>query len=99
MRYRSFYVDTLVASGRPVPTMGGDLVVVDKEERGDLDWELITRSEEPHALEQKLYDVEISCPDGVFSGPAILVRSDGLTHVFRGVGELKDFVGFLEDLI
>ncbi len=90
MQHRSFYVESLHLTGRPVPTQGGDLVVVKRPE-SELDWELILRSPERYQIDKSPYDLEIVCPDGEFSGPAILVRSDGLSHVFRGVGDLEGF--------
>ncbi len=62
-----------------------------KDQTGDLDWELIHRSSRRHEIAQEPYDLEMSGPEGDFSGPAILVRSDGHSHVFRGVGRLDGF--------
>lgn len=33
----------------------------------------------------------MSSPEGNFAGSALLVRSDGSAHVFRGAGELDGF--------
>ena len=91
MRHRRYYIETLSASGRSVPSTGGDLIVASKEQTGDLDWELIHRSSRRYLIRQEPYDLEMSGPEGTFSGPAILVRSDGRSHVFRGVGTLQGF--------
>ena len=91
MRHRRYYIQTLTTSGRPVPSTGGDLIVAAKDQTVDLDWELIHRSSERHIIAQEPYDLEMSGPEGTFSGPAILVRSDGRSHVFRGVGRLEGF--------
>ena len=91
VRHRRFYIQTLSTSGRAVPSTGGDLVVAAKTQTGDLDWELIHRSSERCVIRQEPYDLEMSGPEGTFSGPAILVRSDGRSHVFRGVGVLQGF--------
>jgi hypothetical protein len=91
MRHRRYYIQTLSTSGRAVPSTGGDLVVAAKEQTGDIDWELIHRSSERYVIKQEPYDLEMVGPDGTFSGPAILVRSDGRSHVFRGVGKLDGF--------
>ena len=91
MRHRRYYIQSLITSGRTVPSSGGDLIVAAKEQTEDLDWELIHRSSERYAIRQEPYDLEMTGPEGTFSGPAILVRSDGLSHVFRGVGRLEGF--------
>jgi len=65
--------------------------VAARDETPDLDWELIHRSSKRHPLKQEPYDLEMEGPEGSFAGPAILVRSDGLSHVFRGVGTLQGF--------
>ena len=74
-----------------VPERGGDLIIASRKEHNDLDWELIYRSAARHHLRQEPYDLEMVGPEGRFGGPAILVRSDGQSHVFRGVGTLEGF--------
>lgn len=91
MRHRRYYIETLWTSGRAVPSTGGDLIVAAKEQTEDLDWELIHRSSENWPLRKEPYDLDMVGPEGRFAGPAILVRSDGRSHVFRGVGELHGF--------
>ncbi len=91
MRHRRYYIQSLWTSGVSVHEVGGDLIVASSEANNDLDWELIYRSSENHRLPQAPYDLEMVGPEGRFGGPAILVRSDGRSHVFRGVGTLEGF--------
>jgi len=91
VRHRRYYIASLRTSGLPVPQHGGDLLVASTEENSDLDWELIYRSSEHWVLRNEPYDLEMEGPEGAFGGPAILVRSDGRSHVFRGVGTLDGF--------
>lgn len=91
MRHRRYYIQTLWTSGLPVPARGGDLLVATRDETPDVDWELIYRSAHNWRLRQEPYDLEMEGPEGRFGGPAILVRSDGRSHVFRGVGTLDGF--------
>jgi hypothetical protein len=91
MRHRQFYIRSLRVSGRAAPEVGGDLLVASRAETPDLDWELVYRSSHRWPLDQAPYDLEMEGPEGRFEGPAILVRSDGRSHVFRGVGALDGF--------
>lgn len=91
VRHRSYYIQSLTASGQSVPEVGGDLMVASSDENNDIDWELIYRSSGHWPLRPEPYDLEMVGPEGRFGGPAILVRSDGRSHVFRGVGPLDGF--------
>jgi hypothetical protein len=91
MLHRRYYIQSLRTSGLPVPEVGGDLLVAVTEQSDDIDWELIYRSSENWRLRPEPYDLEMEGPEGRFGGPAILVRSDGRSHVFRGVGTLEGF--------
>ncbi len=91
MHHRRYYISSLRTSGQLVPAVGGDLIVAATEQNDDIDWELIYRSSETTRLRQEPYDLEMEGPEGNFVGPAILVRSDGRSHVFRGVGTLDGF--------
>lgn len=91
MRHRQYYIQSLRASGRLAPEVGGDLIVATREENRDIDWELIYRSSQRWHVAQTPHDLEMEGPEGRFEGPAILVRSDGRSHVFRGVGSLSGF--------
>lgn len=91
MQHRRFFVDELTASGQVFPRLGGNLLVVRRPESPQLDWELVVRTRERHHVDQAPYDLLIAGPDRAFSGSAILVRSDGRSHVFRGAGVLGGF--------
>lgn len=91
MEHRRFFVEGLVASGIEFPSLGGHLLVVRREESPNLDWELILQTREKIKVDQAPYNLLMSGPEGSFSGPAILVRSDDTSHVFRGAGELGGF--------
>ncbi|MEL6982132.1 MAG: hypothetical protein AAFO29_06885 [Actinomycetota bacterium] len=91
MRHRRYFIESLWTSGRAMPSRGGDLIVASKDQTDDLDWELIHRSSETWPMRKEPYDLDMIGPEGRFAGPAILVRSDGRSHVFRGVGTLDGF--------
>ncbi len=91
MRHRRFGIDEVSISDRPLSTRRGDLVVAERDGATHLDWELVSMSTEPTDIERSPYRLVMSGPEGRFSGSAVLVRSDGLTHVFRGAGELEGF--------
>lgn len=67
------------------------MIIAAKDQTDDLDWELIHRSSKKWPIRKEPYDLDMVGPEGSFAGPAILVRSDGISHVFRGVGELEGF--------
>ncbi len=94
MQHRRFYVSELIISERVLASRGGDLIVVRRENSDDLDWELIHRTLERVSIEQLPYHLQIQSPEGRFAGDAVLVRSDGISHVFRGAGDL---VGFTDE--
>ena len=91
MRHRQYYVESMAASGRELPLVGGDLMVVRYPENPNLDWELIVRTSHAETLESAPYQLLMSGPEGSFTGSAVLVRSDGRAHVFRGAGDLGGF--------
>ncbi len=91
VQHRQFYIERLTASGRDLPLVGGDLMVVRYPENPNLDWELIVKTSSGEPLEQAPYQLLISGPEGNFTGDAVLVRSDGTAHVFRGAGDLGGF--------
>ncbi len=91
MQHRQYYVEALVMSGRELPLIGGDLMVVRYPENENLDWELIVRSSGHEVIDQAPYQLLISGPEGSFTGDAVLVRSDARAHVFRGAGDLGGF--------
>lgn len=91
MQHRRIFVDGLIASDRDFPSLGGNLLVVRRQESPNLDWELVIQTREQIHVEQAPYQLLMSGPEGNFTGSAILVRSDGRSHVFRGVGDLGGF--------
>ena len=84
----SFFVRSLWVSGIAVPTHGGDLVVVVRQS-GEFDWELVYTSSRVWQVTPSVYDLDMHGPEGEFTGSAVLVRSDGRSHVFRGSGALS----------
>ncbi len=84
-------ISNLVAIGRVIDGKGGDLIVARRSESPDLDWELVFRTKVRVAIEQSPYSLEMDGPEGAMSGSAVLVRSDGISHVFRGSGDLVGF--------
>lgn len=95
MRHHRFFIDGLTVSGRVMSDVGGDLLVAEFEGRSDLDWELVCRTSSPTEIEMAPHTLEMSGPEGPLTGTALLVRSDGTAHVFRGAGTLTGFGGFL----
>lgn len=93
MRHRRYLISELRVDGADLPSTGGDLLVACHDGADEVDWELVHRSSEPVRLEQAPYRLEMAGVEGSFSGPAILVRSDGRSHVFRGAGPLDGFDG------
>ncbi len=88
MIHERYLIDGLSASGFTVPTSGGTLLVVYRP-NSNTDWELVHRSSDNIELAQQAYDLVMTCPGGDLTGQAILVRTDGISHVFRGSGELS----------
>lgn len=74
--------------------VGGDLIIAELEGRPDLDWELVCRTTAHTRIDMAPHTLEMSGPEGPLTGPALLVRSDGTAHVFRGAGTLAGFGGF-----
>ena len=100
MLHRSYFIRELTLSGRLVDGQGGDLIVARRSESVDLDWELIYRTGDWISVEPSPYRLLMDGPEGEMFGPAVLVRTDGLTHVFRGAGPLGGFdeAAFFEPL-
>lgn len=84
----------LIISERVLPSRGGDLIVVRRDNAEYLDWELVHKTNERVTVIEQPYHLQIHSPEGRFAGDAVLVRSDGISHVFRGAGNLA---GFLEE--
>ena len=92
MRHKRFPIDTLVVSGRTVSVRYCDLLVAASDGSNELDWECLAASNDEVQLTQAPYALELRSGPRDFVGDAILVRSDGLAHVFRGIGPLQGTV-------
>jgi hypothetical protein len=88
VRHKRFPIDTLVVAGRTVSLRYCDLLVAANDESDELDWECLASSNDEVQLAQAPYALELRSGHRDFTGDAILVRSDGLAHVFRGIGPL-----------
>lgn len=75
--------------GVPFETRWSDLLVVERED-GSVDWECVLVSVPSPALALAPVRVRLGGHDDTArEGDAIVVRSDGTTHVLRGVGPLS----------
>lgn len=88
MRHKRFGIDGLVISGRDVSLRYCDLLVAVNDGTDDLDWECLASTNDEVRLVQGAHPLELRSAGREFSGEAILVRSDGVAHVFRGIGPL-----------
>ena len=88
MRHKRFPIDTLVVSGRTVSVRYCDLLVAASDGSNELDWECLAASNDEVQLVEGTYALVLQSGPRSFDGDAILVRSDGLAHVFRGIGPL-----------
>lgn len=95
MQHRRYYITDLTLSGQILDGRGGDLIVAKRSESPDIDWELVFQTKTETPIEQAPFRLLMDGPEGELAGAAVLVRSDGTSHVFRGAGEL---VGFTEDM-
>lgn len=91
MQHRRYYITDLTLSGQILDSRGGDLIVAKRVENPDIDWELVFQTKSATRVEQGAYRLLMEGPEGELSGPAVLVRSDGTSHVFRGAGDLSGF--------
>ncbi len=91
MHHFRYLITSLWVSGIRVPSTKGDLIVVVRNGGADIDWELISQSREYWDLKHDVCDLDMHGPVDELSGPAVVVRSDGRSHVFRGVGALDGF--------
>ena len=78
----------LAVAGRDISVRYCDLLVASHEESSDTDWECLAASNDEVQLAQGTYALVLQSGSRSFDGDAILVRSDGLAHVFRGIGPL-----------
>ena len=91
MQHRRYYISELTISGRLLDGRGGDLIVAKRDESPDIDWELVFQTRGRAEIEPSPYRILMDGPEGELAGSAVLVRSDGRSHVFRGVGDLVGF--------
>ena len=92
MRHKRFPIDHLAVAGRDISVRCCDLLVASHDESSDTDWECLAASNDEVQLTQAPYALELRSGPRDFVGDAILVRSDGLAHVFRGIGPLQGTV-------
>jgi hypothetical protein len=89
VNHEQFTVAGLRLNGVEVPLRYGHLVVVHNANATDEDWECLASSTDDVALEPAPYDLHVTTTEGTrLRGDAVMVRSDGRSHVFRGVGVL-----------
>jgi hypothetical protein len=89
VRHKRFPIDTFVVAGRTISLRYCDLLVASSEGNDDADWECLAASNDEVQLAPAPYALELRSGHRDFNGEAILVRSDGLAHVFRGIGPLR----------
>lgn len=92
MRHKRFGIDVLVVEGKDVSLRYCDLLVAVQEGSADVDWECLASSNDEVRLVQREYPLVLRSQGREFTGTAIVVRSDGVSHVFRGVGPLAGVV-------
>ena len=89
MRHKRFAIDALVIGDREVSVRYCDLLVASSDQTQDLDWECLLSTNDELQLVQGPYRLAFRAAGRPFGGDAILVRSDGIAHVFRGIGPLE----------
>ena len=94
MKHYRYVIDALAVSGQRMQDVGGSVIVAEFEGREGIDWEVVVRTAEGTDIEMAAHTLEMDGPEGHLSGPALLVRTDGTSHVFRGAGMLLGFSGF-----
>jgi len=92
VRHKRFPINALVVGGREISVRYCDLLVATNDESAEPDWECLASSNDEVQLAQAPYALELRSGSRAFVGDAILVRSDGLAHVFRGIGTLDGLV-------
>ena len=92
MRHKRFPIDHLAVAGRTISVRYCDLLIAITDQQPEPDWECLAASNDEVQLAQGTYALELRSRARMFNGQAILVRSDGLAHVFRGIGPLDGMV-------
>jgi hypothetical protein len=88
VRHKRFPIDHLVVDGRDVSVRYCDLLIASHEQTTGTDWECLAASYDEVQLIEGIYALALQSGTRSFDGDAVLVRSDGLAHVFRGIGPL-----------
>jgi hypothetical protein len=89
LKHQQFNVATLAVNGDDVPLLYAHIVVVHNPNTSDEDWECIAASRASVDLELAPYALDVTTIEGpTLHGDAVVVRTDGRSHVFRGVGAL-----------
>ena len=88
MHHKRFPIQHVEVDGRGLSVRYGTLLVAVQEGRGELDWECLVTSNDEFPLERAPCALTLESDTRRFAGDAIVVRSDGIAHVFRGVGPL-----------
>lgn len=91
MKHCRLVLDRLYLNGIAIAIKVGHALVVERE-NSDVDWELIVATPDAHLFEKAPHDVAMAFADGsIVEGSALLVRSNGTEHVFRGASPLEGF--------
>jgi hypothetical protein len=89
VNHEQFTLTALAMNGRDLPLRYGHLLVVQNTNAADEDWECLAASLHEVELELAPYALDVTTTDGMaLRGDAVIVRSDGRSHVFRGVGAI-----------
>jgi hypothetical protein len=89
VNHEQFTVTTLAVNGRDLPLRYGQLIVVQNTNAVDEDWECLAASSDDVELQLAPYSLDAVTTEGTtLRADAVVVRSDGRSHVFRGVGAL-----------
>ncbi|MDH3708003.1 MAG: hypothetical protein OES57_18210 [Acidimicrobiia bacterium] len=89
LRHVRYLLRSLTLNGVPVSVGTGTLVAARPVGAEAIDWEIVVSSSTPLELEQAVYDIDTcTTQDRALRGSALLVRTDGRSHVFRGAAEL-----------
>ena len=101
MRHVQLVIHRLVVDDVEIPVRLATVVVVQRDESTQLDWEVVAESTEPigldlHRAQLRMTVITGADADAVLAfaeveGPAAVVRFVGTTVVFRGDGPLEGF--------
>ena len=101
MRHVQLVIHRLVVDDVEIPVRLATVVVVQRDESAQLDWEVVAESTEPIGLDLHRAHLQMTVITGAdadavlafaeVEGPAAVVRFVGTTVVFRGDGDLEGF--------